>query len=69
MGLVVFIGLDAMEFPENSRRVPSKLPVGLQGQQVQYNAPGSGSGQVQLSVDAHFSFLIHFNFLWNGTVQ
>lgn len=46
MGVVEFIGLDAMEFPENSRRMPSKLPVGLQGQQVQYNAPGAGSGQV-----------------------
>jgi hypothetical protein len=46
MVVAVFIGLDALEFPENSRRMPPKLPVGLQGQQVQYNAPGAGSGQV-----------------------
>ncbi|HXR48300.1 MAG TPA: hypothetical protein VN784_12760 [Candidatus Limnocylindrales bacterium] len=44
MDVAEFIGLDAMEFPENSRGVPPKLPVGLQGQQVQYNPPGAGSG-------------------------
>ena len=44
IGVAVFIGLNVMEFPDNSRRVPPKLPVGLQGQQVQYNAPGAGSG-------------------------
>jgi len=46
MGVAEFIVLDAMEFPENSLRVPPKLPVGLQRQQVQYNAPGAGSGEV-----------------------
>ena len=46
MGAAVFIDLDVMEFPEDSRRVPAKLPVRLQGQQMQYNAPGAGSGQV-----------------------
>ena len=44
MGVAEFIGLEVMEFPGNSGRVPPKLPVGLQGQQVQYNAPSAGSG-------------------------